>query len=115
MTHPLFCNSSEELEENNHPLTEAFRALREEDKSPTELASMYKEEGNHFFGEARKLVVSGKVPKESEQKYKKRLRDAYNCYAHAFTFLPIVEATSGKSYVRFSPATLILYLLNYIS
>ena len=95
MDHPLFCTSTEELEESKSPLIGAFRALQEEDKTPTELASMYKEEGNHFFGEARKLAVGGKVSKDNDEKYKKRLHDAHNCYTHAFTFLPIADATTG--------------------
>eukprot|EP01035_Chromulina_nebulosa_P057858 gene57858-79278_t len=97
MDHPLFCTSTEELEESKSPLIGAFRALQEEDKTPTELASMYKEEGNHFFGEARKLAVGGKVSKDNDEKYKKRLHDAHNCYTHAFTFLPIADATTGRA------------------
>jgi len=44
--HPLFATSTEDLE--GHPLTEAFRCLREEDKTNLELAIMYKIEGNEW-------------------------------------------------------------------
>lgn len=47
MKHPMFAQSEEDLKD--HPLTEAFRQLREEDKSPMELCQMYKEEGNEFM------------------------------------------------------------------
>ena len=50
---------------------EAFRALREEDKTQVELAVMYKDEGNEWI----------------KKKTKKEQQDAINCYSHALTFL----------------------------
>lgn len=67
--HPMFARTTEDLEGN--PLAEALRAIREEDKSPLELASMYKDEGNHFM----------KKPD------KKSLHEAYDRYTHALTFI----------------------------
>lgn len=67
--HPMFAQTTEDLE--GHPLTEAFRALREEDKSPLELALMYKDEGNEWI----------------KKKTKKDLNSAYDCYSHALKLL----------------------------
>ena len=47
LSHPMFATSTEELA--SHPLTEAFRLLREEDKSPEELCLLYKDEGNEWM------------------------------------------------------------------
>lgn len=97
MEHPLFCSTTEELEQSKHPMKEAFRALREEDKSPAELASMYKEEGNYFFGESKKLNVNERRKKGADSKYNKLLRDAHSCYTHALSFLPL--DTNGGNHI----------------
>lgn len=65
LAHPLFAESAEACQE--HPLSGAFRALNEEDKTATELAAMYKEEGNQW-------LKHGTV---------KDFREAFNCYTHA--------------------------------
>ena len=67
--HPLFATSTEDLE--GHPLTEAFRCLREEDKTNLELAIMYKIEGNEW----------------SQKKTKKSYIESYLRYTHAISFI----------------------------
>jgi translocation protein SEC72 len=47
LAHPMFASSMEEME--GHPLVEALRALKEEDKNNMQLAEMYKEEGNDML------------------------------------------------------------------
>ena len=47
MKHPMFATSSEDLAGN--PLVEAIRALKEEDKSPIEIAIMYKDDANSML------------------------------------------------------------------
>jgi hypothetical protein len=60
LAHPMFATSTEDLE--GHPLTEAFRLLREEDKTPLELCAMYKDEGNEWMkGGTRKGWKEGLV------------------------------------------------------
>ena len=44
LDHPMFATTTEQME--RHPMTEAFRQLKEEDKSQYELCLLYKEEGN---------------------------------------------------------------------
>jgi hypothetical protein len=56
----------------DHPLADAFRALREDDKTLDELALMYKEEGNEWM---KKI------------KEKKSVTEAYNCYSHALNLV----------------------------
>jgi hypothetical protein len=67
--HPLFATSTEDLE--GHPLTEAFRCLREEDKTNLELAIMYKIEGNEWL----------------QKKTKKSYIESYLRYTHAISFI----------------------------
>jgi hypothetical protein len=74
MKHPLFARTTEDLE--GHPLTEAFRCLREDDKTNVGLAEMYKEEGNEWM-------------KKSD---KKSLSEAYIRYSHALTFVDKADA-----------------------
>jgi tetratricopeptide (TPR) repeat protein len=69
MKHPLFAQTTEDLEGN--PLAEAFRSLREEDKTQVELAEMYKEEGNQWIKKGTK----------------KDYFEAYARYTHALTFM----------------------------
>ena len=69
MKHPLFAQTTEDLE--GHPLTEAFRVLREEDKTLVELAEMYKEEGNQWI----------------KKSTKKDYEAAFDRYSHALTYL----------------------------
>ena len=47
LDHPMFATSAEQFAK--HPLGDAFRQLREEDKSTFELFTMYKEEGNEMM------------------------------------------------------------------
>ena len=81
MMHPLFAESTEDLEGN--PLAEALRALREEDKTPIEIATMYKEEGNDWLKKGDK----------------KSLHEAYDRYTHAINVLDgtVRAAVSGAS------------------
>lgn len=74
LKHPFWAQSTEDLEGN--PMVEAFRALREEDKTQVELAVMYKDEGNEWI----------------KKKTKKEQQDAINCYSHALTFLDKADA-----------------------
>ena len=69
LMHPFWAESTEDLEGN--PMVEAFRCLREEDKTKVELALMYKDEGNEWI----------------KKKTKKDLNEAIARYNHAFTFL----------------------------
>lgn len=71
LLHPMFATSAESLAQ--HPLSEAFRCLREEDKSPLELCLMYKDEGNEW-------LKRGKDDKKS-------CRESINLYLHALSFL----------------------------
>jgi hypothetical protein len=54
-----------------HPLVEAFRCLREEDKTQVELALLYKDEGNEWI----------------KTKTRKNMHEAYVRYTHAMSFL----------------------------
>ena len=87
MMHPLFAENTEDLEGN--PLAEALRALREEDKTPIEIATMYKEEGNDWLKKGDK----------------KSLHEAYDRYTHAINVLDgiAIAAVSGAS--KFNAAT----------
>ena len=69
MKHPMFAQTTEDLE--GSPLVDALRALKEEDKSPYEIAIMYKDEGNEWLkkGDA------------------KSLHEAFNRYTHAISIL----------------------------
>ena len=77
--HPMFAQTTEDLEGN--PLTEALRALREDGKSPVEVATMYKDEGNEWM-------------KKGDSK---SFHEAYDRYTHALNILEgvAVAATSG--------------------
>lgn len=55
----------------NHPLSDAFRCLREEDKSFVELAIMYKDEGNEWL----------KKPTQKDR------HEAILRYCHALSFI----------------------------
>lgn len=77
MKHPMFATSAEDMKD--HPLTEAFRQLREEDKSFVELAIMYKDEGNDFI----------------KKKSKKDMNEAYDRYSYALTF--ILKASEARN------------------
>jgi hypothetical protein len=69
--HPMFAQTTEDLEGN--PLTEALRAIREEDKTNIELAIMYKDEGNEWI--------------KKTQDRKKALYEAFDRYSHAIKFM----------------------------
>jgi tetratricopeptide (TPR) repeat protein len=77
LKHPLFSQDEEELK--NHPLTEAFRLLREEDKSLVELATMYKNDGNEF--------MKKKPTKNHAKEVLKNMNEAYDRYSHAVTLI----------------------------
>jgi hypothetical protein len=81
MKHPLFADNTEDLEGN--PLAEALRCLREEDKTPIEIATMYKDEGNDWMKKGDK----------------KSLNEAYDRYTHAISVLDGTKssAVSGAS------------------
>lgn len=67
--HPLFATSTEDLEGN--PMAEAFRQLREEDKTFVELAELYKDEGNQWLKKGTN----------------KDFQEAFSRYTHALTFM----------------------------
>lgn len=75
LAHPLFAGSTEDLEGNE--MVEAFRCLREEDKSNVELAILYKDEGNEWM----------------KKKVKKDLKEAIIRYTHALSFLDADDKT----------------------
>jgi hypothetical protein len=77
MKHPMFATTTEDLEGN--PLVDAFRAIREEDKTNMELAQMYKDEGNEW------VKTSNSETKLSKKN--KYYHDAHNCYSHALTYI----------------------------
>ena len=79
LAHPLFADSAEACQE--HPLSGAFRALNEEDKTAAELAAMYKEEGNQW-------LKHGSV---------KDFREAYNCYTHGLRHVDRALADTGAA------------------
>jgi hypothetical protein len=72
--HPFWAESMEDLEGN--PMVEAFRLLREEDKTKVELVLMYKDEGNEFI----------------RKKTKKERHEAIKRYSHALTLLDGADA-----------------------
>jgi hypothetical protein len=67
LEHPLFAMTADDCKD--HPLSSAFRALNEEDKSAAELAAMYKEEGNQWLKHGTA----------------KDFKEAHNCYTHAIS------------------------------
>jgi len=73
MKHPMFAETTEDME--GHPLVEAIRALKEDDKSPYELALMYKDEGNEWL-------------KKNTIKY---IQEAYKRYTIALQHLEKLE------------------------
>jgi hypothetical protein len=77
LSHPLFAGSTEDLEGNE--MVEAFRCLREEDKTPVELAVLYKDEGNEWM----------------KKKVKKDLKEAIIRYTHALGFLDEDDRSGG--------------------
>lgn len=87
MMHPLFAESTEDLEGN--PLAEALRALREEDKTTVEIATMYKEEGNDWLKKGDK----------------KSLHEAYNRYTHALDILDHTAAAALSGATSFDATT----------
>lgn len=77
MNHPMFATCAEDME--GHPMVEAIRQIREEDKTFVELALMYKDEGNEWM----------------RKKDKKSLLEAYIRYTHALRF--VADAESARS------------------
>lgn len=71
--HPMFAANAEDMA--GHPMVEAIRAIKEEDKSLVELAVMYKDEGNEWM----------------KKKDPRALQEAHNCYTHAMTFVEQVR------------------------
>lgn len=78
LKHPLFAGSTEDMAD--HPLVDALRLIKEEDKTNIELAEMYKEEGNQWI----------KKPKV-EDKYA-----AIDCYNRAIEFLTKAREVRGS-------------------
>ena len=76
LEHPMFATSDEDLLKN--PLTDAFRLLREEDKTPLQLCTMYKDEGNEW-------IKKGDA---------KSLREGINIYMHGLSLL--LNAQEGR-------------------
>ena len=70
LDHPMFATSAEQIA--RHPLGDAFRLLKEEDKTAYELAVMYKDEGNEF--------MRGKTSED--------YRNAIDKYDQALPFVP---------------------------
>ena len=97
MMHPLFAECTEDLVGN--PLAEGLRLLREEDKTPIEIAIMYKDEGNEWLKKGDK----------------KSLNEAYDRYSHALSILDrtVSAAVSGAS--SFNAATGVTSPSNAIS
>jgi hypothetical protein len=87
MMHPLFAESTEDLVGN--PLAEGLRLLREEDKTPIEIAIMYKEEGNEWLKKGDK----------------KSLHEAYNRYTHALGILDRTASAAVSGASSFNAAT----------
>jgi hypothetical protein len=75
--HPMFATSTEDLED--HPLVEALRAIKEENKTNIELAMMYKDEGNEW--------LKAHNSEAKKDKKKKNLYEAYERYTHAIQFI----------------------------
>jgi hypothetical protein len=75
--HPMFASNTEDLE--GHPLVEALRAIKEENKTNIELAVMYKDEGNEW--------LKAHNSEEKKDKKKKNLYEAYERYTHAIQFI----------------------------
>ena len=82
----MFAESAEDMK--NHPLYGAFRAINEEDKTNSELALMYKDEGNQWLKKATK----------------KDIYEAKNCYSHALGFID--KALEFQSENEMSPKEL---------
>jgi len=125
LKHPMFAQSEEDL--SSHPLTEAFRQLREEDKSPIELCLMYKDEGNEFMKKIslsnntlikkdikkhvklsnHEVIGSEMVYTPVEKKsmfdpklnteYKKNMNEAYDRYSYAITLLQQAKLSRIKN------------------
>ena len=100
MKHPMFATSTEDLE--GHPLVEAIRALKEDDKTPVELAIMYKDEGNEWMKKS--------TPKD--------WREAYKRYSQALVHVNNEKTVSKKililkSQILSNRSLVSLYLRNY--
>lgn len=83
LAHPMWADPADCV---NHPMMEAFRQIREEDKTNFELAVMYKDEGNEW--------LKGGLSKKKEEEKKERtkmLHEARGCYAHALVLIKKAE------------------------
>lgn len=87
MMHPLFAECTDDLVGN--PLAEGLRLLREEDKSPIEIATMYKEEGNEWLKKGDK----------------KSLHEAFNRYSHALSILDRTASAAVNGASSFNAVT----------
>jgi hypothetical protein len=74
LKHPMFATSSEDLVGN--PLADALRALREEDKTLVQIATMYKEDANALIKKSKDSTSSSST-----------LHEAVNTYLHAVSFV----------------------------
>ena len=85
LDHPLWGEPEDLI---GHPMLEAFRQIREEDKNFFELATMYKNEGNEW--------LKGALSKKKQSEKTKSFNEAIGCYAHALTFLKDAEKELEK-------------------
>lgn len=64
LDHPMFAETAEQIA--RHPLGDAFRLLREEDKTEYELVLMYKDEGNEFMKSKKQHDYKNAIDKYDE-------------------------------------------------
>ena len=64
LDHPMFADTPEQIA--RHPLGDAFRLLREEDKTEYELVLMYKDEGNEFMKSKKQQDYKRAIEKYDE-------------------------------------------------
>eukprot|EP01041_Mallomonas_annulata_P008942 gene8942-18500_t len=82
MKHPMFAQNSDDLA--GHPLVEAIRALKEDDKTPFQLAEMYKDEGNEWI---KKSTV-------------KNQKEAYTRYTIALDHIKTAESSCSDENIK---------------
>ena len=80
LDHPLWGEPEDLI---GHPMLEAFRQIREEDKNFFELATMYKNEGNEW--------LKGALSKKKQSEKNKHFKEAIGNYVHALTFCKDAE------------------------
>tara|TARA_B110000090_G_C13251934_1_gene396788 strand:+ start:54 stop:599 length:546 start_codon:yes stop_codon:yes gene_type:complete len=96
LDHPMFATTTEQME--RHPMTEAFRQLKHEDKSQYELCLLYKEEGNDFMKKVG--------PKTGKEEKTKEYHNALARYTYAMTFIdPAIQELEQQSKVKLATNT----------